>query len=281
MSWLDELDRELRAARVPTGRRRRIVAELDDHLRCDPEAVPRLGDPGELARRFADEVGTARARHAAFGVFLALAPFGLLFGVMFALLGPAGYGPKDATPTSPGVVIGAQLAFVGGMLALLRAWRLRRELVVPAAESAILLRRVALGLGGGLLTVASIAVSAAQLPAQVASWFAPLAYATAAVGALTLGPALVLTVRAVRLRPAAAGPFTGDLEADLGPLVPARLRGKPWRIALVIAGLVALCIAADGVLGNDPFDGLARAILDGGACLAGYGIFGRFFGLRR
>ncbi len=280
MSWLDDLRRELAAARVPARRRRRICAELDDHLRCDPTAADRLGDPAELAERFADEVGTALSLRAAFAIFLALAPFGLLFGALAVLLGPAHFTSGDENLIGPAVILGTQLAFVGGTLALLRAWRLRRSSIVPAAQAAILRRRTFLGLGGGALTLAGIAVGAPQLPSHVASWYAPLAYATLGVGAVTLAAAGVALARAERLQPVGAGAASGSLVSDLGQLVPPRLRGSDWRAAVGIAGLVALCIAAAGVAQGDPFDGLARALLDGLACLAGFAVLGRWLGLR-
>jgi hypothetical protein len=279
VSWLERLSSELVAAGVPRNRRRRIAAELEDHLACDPSAADRLGDPGELARRFADEVGTALSRRAAYAVFLALVPLGLLFGVLFVLLGPAGYTRSDPNFVGPAVIFGTQLAFVGGTLALLRAWRTRREVVVPAAQAAILVRRAGLGLAGGVLTVAGIAYGAGSAPG-VASWFAPLAYATAAVGAVTLAASGLALGRAYRLQPLASGSAVGDLESDLGPLVPAAFRGSTWRLALAIAGLVALGIALAGLFQGDPFDGVARALLDAIACVAAFGLLGRFLGLR-
>jgi hypothetical protein len=280
MSWLEELRRELDEVGVPARRQARISAELEDHLRCDPTAADRLGEPGELARRFADEVGTTLTRRAAFGVFAALAPLGLLFGVLFVSLGAAGFGTADPTFVGPAVILGTQIAFVGGILALLRAWPLRRARAIPAAQAKVLLRRSGLGLAGGALTVAGIAVGAWQAPAHVAAWFPPLAYSTAAVGIVTLTFAGVTLARAVRLQPVEAGAATGDLESDLGPLVPAPLGGNPWRLAAAIAAAVAACIAAAGVVQADPIDGLARALTDALACLAGFALLGRWLGLR-
>jgi hypothetical protein len=280
VTWLEEVRRELWAAGVPTRRRRRIAAELEDHLACDPSAAERLGDPRELARRFADEVGTVLSRRAAYGVFLALAPLGVMFGALFALLGPAGYTASKPNFVGAATIFGTQIAFVGGTLALLRAWRIRRDLVVPAAQSRILLRRAGFAVVGGALTVAGIAAGA-ESATGVAGWFAPLAYATAGVGALTLTMATVALCHAYRLQPVAAGRASGDLESDLGPMVPAMLRGGTWRLPLAIAGLVVLCIALAGAVQDDPFDGLARALLDGLACLAGFALLGRFLGLRR
>jgi hypothetical protein len=72
-----------------------------------------------------------------------------------------------------------------------------------------------------------------------------------------------------------------DLFDDLGGLVPPALRGRPWRFALAVAGALAVAIALAGVVQSDPFDGLARGLADGAACLAGFAVLGRYLGLRR
>lgn len=249
---IDRLDRELAAVGVPARRRRRIRLELEDHLACDPTAD--LGDPHALARQFADELGTSLARRAGFAVFLALAPIGVLSGVL-ALI--------DAGVVEPGTVVGVQLAFVGGTLALLRAWRLRNEAVVPAAEAAVLRRRAALGVAGGLLTLGSIGVATQR----------PLALAAIVLGTATLAGAAAAIRAAARIRPGAGG-SAHDFSFDLG------IAADPWRLALWIAGAVALCIAAAGIVQFDPIDGLARALADGTLCLAGFALLGRPLGLR-
>jgi hypothetical protein len=68
MSFVQELSRELARVGVHGRLRRRIVAEIGDHLACDPDA--NLGEPSELARQFADELGTTRARSAGFRAFV-------------------------------------------------------------------------------------------------------------------------------------------------------------------------------------------------------------------
>jgi len=280
VSYLDDVGHELVRLHIPAARRRRILGELDDHLRCDPTAVERLGHPALLAGRFADELGTAFARRAAVTLFAALAPFGLLFGVLFALLGVAGFTTSDPNFVGPAVIVGVQIAFVGGSLALLRTWRLRHERTVTAAQAAVVRRRTAFGLAGGALTLIGIVTGASNTAPHVAAWFEPLAFAIAAVGAVTLSAAAIVLVSAYRLRPSLPGPAAGDLESDLGPFVPTPLRGSPWRLALAIAGLVALCIAIAGVVQADPFDGVARALADAAACLAGFAVLGRPLGLR-
>jgi hypothetical protein len=280
MSWLDDFERALEGIGMPARRRRRIYLELEDHLASDPTAADRLGDPTELASRFANEVGTSLSRRASFAAFLALAPLGLLFGVLFALQGAAHLASTDPNLVGPAVIFGTQIAFVGGTLALLRAYRLRDAAAVPGSQARVLLRRSALGLAGGLLTVVGILAGALQVPGHVTSWYVSFAYATAGIGVLTLLLAGITLMRAARLQPVTPGAAQGDLESDLGPLVPNPLRGGPWRIAVSIAALVALCIALAGIVQGDPFDGLARALTDALACLAGFLLLGRWLGLR-
>lgn len=75
------LGQELRRVGIHGRLRGRILAEYADHLACDPEA--QLGEPGALARQFADEVGSTRARRAAVTAFAALALAGVLFAAAF------------------------------------------------------------------------------------------------------------------------------------------------------------------------------------------------------
>jgi hypothetical protein len=271
VNWLDELERELRAARVPGARRRRIVAEIADHLAYDPAAEERLGEPRALARQFADELGTSLARRAAFLSFLALVPLGLLFAALFALT--ARHTTNVATGLMLALVVGVQLAFVGGTLAWLRAWRLRAAAVIPAAEAWILLRRAGLGIAGGGIVVVSLhlLVSGRWLGVQ---WSMPaLGWTTVAVGAASVLFGAAVVVRGLRLLPLAEGD-AGDFAFDVG------VAADPWRLALMIAGAVVLCIALAGLAQSDPIDGLVRALGDGGLCLAGFAVLGRPLGLR-
>lgn len=270
MSWLEELEQELRAVRIPAARRRRIVAEFADHLASEPDSEERLGSPTELARQFADELGTAYARRAGYAVFLALAPVGLLFGALFTIA--AVYTTSVDAPVTIGLTLGIQLAFVGGTLALLRAWRTRGARAVTAADARALVHRAVLGIAGGAIAVGTLAVAVFQT--RGVQWTAPeLAYATVAVGALTLTAAAWLTARAAVVHPSHAG-AAGDLAADLG------IDAEPWHIALVVAFAVTLCIAAAGFVQSDPIDGALRGIADGLLCLGSFALLGRPLGLR-
>ncbi len=265
----DELDRELRAVGVSARRRRRIRLEFEDHLACDPSAD--LGDPRELARQFADELGTLYARRAGLAIFILLAPFGMLTIALFLFASVRAANPPLALMLA--LVVGVQLAFVGGTLAALRAWRLRRLGVIPAAEAGVLVRRACLAVVGAALTSVPLLYLASGFYDFL--WTSrPLAWVTFGTGAAAalLGSAAV--VRAWRLRPVADGQ-AHDLSFDLG------LNVDPWRIALGIAGAVVLCITLAGVVQSDPIDGLARGLADGLLCLAGFAAFGRPLGLRR
>jgi len=269
MNRLEAYDAELRRAGIPRRRRRRILTELADHLDCDPAA--RLGEPADLARQFANELGTAFARRAAFASFLALVPLGFLFSLTFAFAGI--YSTDVPTGVTLALVVGVQLALVGGILALVRTWRLRDALTIPAAEAGVLIRRGVLGLAGGAMTVVALGLLVSGRYPGV-HWSHPaLGWTTAGVGAACIAAGMFVVVRSARLRPVADG-AAGDVSSDLG------LHVDPWRLAVWIAGGVALCIAAAGVVQADPIDGLVRGVGDGLLCLTGFAVLGRPLGLR-
>jgi hypothetical protein len=71
MSGLDELGLELRKTGIPAARRRRILAELADHLASDPASEERLGSPAALAPMFAVQHSRhSRRRQAVAGLML-------------------------------------------------------------------------------------------------------------------------------------------------------------------------------------------------------------------
>lgn len=272
MTWLGDLEEELRRARIPNPRRRRILAELADHLACDPAAEERLGAPAALAGQFRNELGTRFTRRAAVASFLALVPLGILVAALFT------FAAVYTTDVEPGatiaLVLGVQLAFSGGTLALLRAWRLRRVVVVSAAESRVLRRRGALGLAGGGVVVAVLAALATGRDGGLQLSHPALAWTTVGVGAASIFAGALILVGAGRFGPVGEG-AAADLSFDLG------LDATPWRLACWIAGAVVLSIAVAGVAQADPIDGLVRAVGDGVACLAGFALLGRPLGLRR
>jgi uncharacterized membrane protein len=285
MTYLNALESELAAVGIPAPRRRRILAEFADHLHEDPSAE--LGAPEDLAKQFADELGTSLARAASFRTFAALAFAGISLVAMFvAVGGNRGLGLARhhhvATPTwtMPILLIAAvaaQVAFAAGVLALLRAWRLRHERVIKAADARVLARRSAVGLVGGLLTLAALPACALAFPYAAGHTWNVFAWIVAGVGVVVLAAASPALVSSFRLRPTHAGE-PSDLIADLGGWVPRSL--TPTRIALLLALGIAVLLSAQGVIVDDPYDGAARGILDGAACLAGFAVLGRYLGLR-
>ena len=178
---MNGLRRELAARGIRGRLASRIDAELDDHLACDPQA--RLGEPAEIAERFAVELRGVRTRRASIGTFAALAATALL---LFVLARNGGGGPAVGL----GILAFGQIAFVAGTLAVLRALRGR-----SAGDFRVAQRRatVALVAGAGVL-VCIAPVGLAGLP--------------------LLAAAAVATRRAAALTP--AEPAQG-LTADFGP----------------------------------------------------------------
>jgi hypothetical protein len=281
-SYESRLGRELTAVGISGRLRRRILAEIADHLATDPEA--QLGDPAPLASQFADELGTARALTAAVAGFAALAVAGVLFAVAFLLSGSRVFGAAPRGELLIGRVgtwvalLAPQIAFVAGLLAALRWLRRRRSAVLPAAEATVIVPRAAVGVLAGIATTVSLGVIAIANRHYVSSGWMWLALVGAGLGCLALTAALPSVWAAIRLRPVASGP-AGDVFDDLGGLVPSRLRGRPWRLAVIIAGAVAVLITLAGVPASDAFDGALRGIADALVCLLGFATLGRYLGL--
>jgi hypothetical protein len=286
MNYLNSVDIELAAAGIPARRRARIVAEFSDHLHENPEAE--LGAPRDLARQFADELGTRLARGTAYRAFVALAVAAIVLVVMFFKGGrtwggwvgyahyPVSYYfPWWWVPMMLVWFISAQVALAAGGLALLRAWRLRRVPVMTAADAAVINHRAAVGLMCGAIAMTVL----------------PLTHFVVDLGtgwntvAVTVGPALIVLLlamlpdvfRSTRLRPTREGP-AGDLTADLGTDDP---RATAWRIAAVLSFVIVLVMVAIGVRSDDLYDGILRGLFDGAACLAGFAVLGPYLGLRR
>jgi hypothetical protein len=279
VSYLDQLHRALTEVGIRGRLSRRILAEFADHLECDPQAA--LGDPATIATRFADELGTMRARRAAVASFSALAIAGALFTIAF--LSAGGFVPSrlhmHATLLADlGIalaLLGPQVAFVAGSLAAGRAWRRRHDPVMSHDESVVIARRAALGTAAGVATMAGLAL----IGAEARGGDHAVIFVAAGIGATALLGALVPVLRAARLHPVRAG-AAGDVFEDLGPLLPGPLRGRPWLFALVVSGALAIVIALAGAVQDDGIDGALRGLLDGAACLAAFAILGRYIGLR-
>lgn len=286
LGYLDALRAELGGAGITGRRQNRIVTEFADHLACDPGCDPAvaLGTPRDLARQFADELGTLNARRAAARSFAALAVAGLLFGAAFAVAPAAAFGAAPAGASLVGrlarvvAVLAPQIAFAAGLLAALRALRHRGSGVIAAAEARIILRRATVATFAGLATSVSLGVIALVFDNAISVGWQALALIASGIGTAALLAVAPSLWTAARVRPLAPGD-AGDLFVDLGPFVPARLRGRPWRLAILVAAGIALAIALAGAAGDDVYDGVVRGVADGLVCLAGFGTLGRYLGL--
>jgi len=278
-AYLDALSSELGNVGVRGRLRRRILAESEDHLRSDPDAVERFGAPAELANAFAAELGTRASRRAAVGAFLALGVAGGVYALSFVGASFAGHPPPDTWPLLAqlalvAVIIAPQISFVAGSLALVRVLR-RREPVLPSAELTVINRRTSIALAFGLVTMVALGLLAFELKNESASWWVAFTLAGVAIATPLLVLAALPAAVASRLRPLVAGD-AGDLFDDLG-----FGRTNPWRFAGMVAlalGFVVFLVAA---VQGDPFDGALNGAAEALACLAGFAALGRYLSLRR
>ena len=276
-AYLAELERELGNVGIRGRLKRRILAESEDHLRSDSEALGRFGSPAELANQFAAELGTRASRRAAVSAFLALGFAGAAYAAFFVGAAIAGLPAPDTWPilaqlALPVAVVAPQVSFVAGSLALLRVLR-RGEKVLPSAELTVINRRTGTALLFGLVTMAAQGLIAFELRDDVAGWWVVLTLIGTVLATALLVLAVLPARRASRLRPVVAG-AAGDLFDDLG------FRTSAWRFACSVAialGLVVFLVAA---VQGDPFDGALNGVAEMLACLGGFAVFGRYLSLR-
>jgi hypothetical protein len=280
--YLELLSAELLRVGIRGDLRRRILTEFADHLESDPDAE--LGLPSALARQFADELGTFRARVAAVRSFAALALAGALFAatILFtAALG--GVGRANLSPPVTlvllGCILAGQVSAVAGGLGLLRALRLRRQAVVPTREAVVLTRRAGIGLVSGALTMTALPLIVLAAPHVLSAAWREFALVAAGVGLVAICAAAPSVFAATRVRPLVAGPADG-LCGDVGSLLPKPVAARPWRFAFLVACALAVVVTVAGVGANDPYDGALRGVIEAAACLVGFGLLGPYLGLR-
>jgi hypothetical protein len=121
--YLNALSAELGTVGIRGSRRRRILAEAEDHLRESGDEA-RFGEPKVIAARFADELATNGARRTALFSLFALAPAGIGYALLFGLNRS---GPDITSAKTPPLGVAAAL-----VIALARrshwplgSWRLR------------------------------------------------------------------------------------------------------------------------------------------------------------
>jgi hypothetical protein len=285
--YLAELDSELASRRVTHRVRRRLVREVGDHLRSDPASLPRFGAAEELAQVTAETVAARHVRRAPWESFAVLAVVGVAFsGILVGW--STGEGTRVAASHAnlaetvlAGVflVVAPQLSFVCGLLAVLRAWRLRGIDPLPAAEVHVIRRRTALGLGSGLLAAAGLAVAGVLPRVGMGANLAAAARLAGVVGTAACVLMLLRELSADRVCVAMPG-SAGTIDEDLGRLLPQPLRVHPWRLAVVASCTVAVPVAVAGAVAGDGYDGALRAICEACACLGGFAALGVPLGLR-
>jgi hypothetical protein len=241
---------------------RRIVLELDDHLRCDPDAD--LGAPREIAERFAEELRVPRTRRSAYAGFAALALAAVAIVVSARGGGPAVPGARGWIESlgGLGVIFGGQVAFVSGVLALWSATRRAHGVT----DLRLVQRRTGVALGaGGFALIAHASQAVAVQPYMSTLWLA-LAIPATLVPGVALGVAARGLHDAVVLTPA---------------VEPAR---RPFRWSLVIAigaAAVTVMIVGSAFAERSWVEGLSRGVLESIGFALCFAIFGRRLGIRR
>lgn len=236
-----------------TGRlARRIELELEDHARCDPGA--QLGSPQLIAERFAEELRvpvTRRAVHTGFAS-LALAACGLAALSMRPPADLPGRAGLAVALAGVAVVLGAQVSFVGGVLAL---WGMHRGTPLRIVQ-----RRILAALGAGALVLAGEAVDLAAVRSP-AWWYA-----------LAVVPAAGLARSGLSLREAAA----------ITP-APAAVRVAFTRRSATAIGVAAVVVVTVGstVAERSWFEGVTRGAFEAVAFTVCFLAFGRRLGIRR
>jgi hypothetical protein len=127
--------------------------------------------------------------------------------------------------------------------------------------------------------MAGLALVAIEFDRGVPRSSTSLAVVLLGLASLALAAAAPAVLAAGRVRPTAAGP-RGDLFDDFGRLIPVPLRGHAWLFAVIVTGLVVVLVTVAGASQQDPFDGAARGVADGLACLGCFALLGGYLGLR-
>ena len=150
--------------------------------------------------------------------------------------------------------------------------------MLPAAEAKVIVRRAAVGVICGIVTMVSMGtVAIAYHRFQPSAW-ATFAIVAASVGTAALLASLPALWEAARLRPVAEG-GPGDIFDDLGGVVPHPLAGRPWLLAVVVSAAVAVVITLVAVPAQDAIDGAMRGVVDAVLCMLGFATLGRYLGL--
>ena len=274
MSFLADLRRELARNGIRGGLARRIELELADHLACDPHAS--LGAPAEIAERFAVELRVVRTRRAAIATFGALALSGSLLCLSVLAIAPAGgtHGGAPRSLVAPfsglGMIAFGQIAFVAGLLALVRGLRPR-----GVADLGLAQRRAVVALFAGGLASVCLAANALAAP-EMPVWWRALALASGLLPLPALGGALEATRAAAAITPdsGCAAALEGDLPGPFGM--------HPGAVLAALGGVAVSFVVLQGVFGEGSLvEGLVRGAIEATGLIVAVLLLGRVLGLRR
>lgn len=310
-SYLDQLDVELRLTRAP---RRRLLAEVEDHLRASAaeiaadtgvegaelRAVERFGSAAAVARGFAVAVAATSARRSTHSLGLAFAAY-VVACLLFASTASSEF--ADFPQGAPSA-LALQFAAVAVAVSLVRALRWRGSTDTPEDRIRFLangsvIGAAALAVGLGCETAIALTRPAGVLPWQnlplVALAFS-VAIGAALVAGLTAAAAASRTSGLTAVpgaRPLVRAPVP-TLADDAGALVPRARRPvtalleRP-RLLVTAVAAVALGGTLISQVGGQPFThhasialpALALAAVEALCVLVGYLALGRSLGLRR
>jgi len=258
---------ELARAGIRGRLARRIMLELDDHLRCDPEA--NVGPPREIAERFAEELRVPRTRRSTYAGFAALALTAVLLGVPTRGVSAAGGWPAvvglRATIASLAgltMALAGQVAVVAGVLAL---WASLMRSGAPE-ELRLIQRRLGIALAAGAVVLAGQAVQGAALAPLLPAWWFAVALPAVLVPGLAIGGAARVLGGAVAITPV---------------VEPARRGFPPSLVVAIGVGVVALIGIGSTFSEHSMAEGATRAVLEAVAFGAGFLFLGRRLGIRR
>ncbi len=169
-----------------------------------------------------------------------------------------------------GIALPVQIAFVAGVLALVRRPR-------DASEARLVQRRASVALLAGATVAAGEVVQAVALQPLLPTWWFALALAAGSATVVALGGSAVVLRSARAVTPARAG-RAGGLEADLPP----PLRRYVGAIAPSAGvGAVVAMTAGSAIVEHSLAEGLIRGVLEGLAFVGCFVALGRLLGIRR
>jgi len=268
MSFERILRTELERVGIRGTLARRIEAELADHRRCDPSAP--LGDPRELAAQFAADLRVPLTRRAVRDGFGALALTAVLLVGVAAVYSATDqwanldlFVARGAVVAGGGIaiVIGAQAAFVAGVLAVVPIVLGRTD--PPALR--LSQQRLGVALGAGTVVIAGEVVQTIAQRPLLPAWLVALSAVAA------LAPLVLLLPAARTLR----------LAGGLTPAVPVRASlPAPLLVGAAVAAIGAMTLGS--ALAERSFaEGLSRGVIEALAIAVCFLLLARRLGLRR